>query len=124
MIICFLFVTDGMLSHVSHFSAKHLIGPDAKTSFDVKAEPDLPIIEIVTSNVDESSKMVASIVINPTVADEQGIGADKVLHCFALYYISCCFTVFHCVSFYCIIREIRIASNHHFSSSSSSSSST
>ncbi len=82
-----------MLSHVSHFSAKHLIGPNATTTFDVKAEPDLPIIEIVTSNVDESSKMVASIVINPTVADEQGIGADKVLYSFVIHSI-----VFHCIA--------------------------
>ena len=85
-----------MLSHVSHFSAKHLIGPNATTVFDVKGELDLPIIEIVTSNVDESPKMVASIIINPTVADEQGIGADKVFyvyHCIPFYFL-----VFHCTA--------------------------
>ncbi len=89
-----------MLSHVSHFSAKYLIGPDATTAFDVKGELDLPIIEIVTSNVDESSKMVASIVINPTVADEQGIGADKVMHFFVMHYI-----VYHCFSLHFVVSR-------------------
>ncbi len=76
----FNFSTDGLAQHLYHFTPKKIFAEfGGSATFTIEKVLDLPILDIVTENLDDYT--VASIIVNKTVAREHELQTAGFVEC-------------------------------------------